>query len=170
MVKEMHKPTLEAIAEKVSPSAEQKSISFAPLKETSMGQPVTGVAHSKPLTQCDELTVTKRKDVDENVGLKYMARAFEKLGVSDGFRNQIFDQFQRARGCLKMDAEGNTGLPSVMESTFSSCDDKSFASDRSVNTWPTFNTQDEQNFRDGLAALDASIESLHRTLRADLNK
>ncbi|KAA0713402.1 Coiled-coil domain-containing protein 14 [Triplophysa tibetana] len=169
-VKEIHKPTLEAIAENVSPSAEEKSTSFAPLKETSMGQHVTGVAHSKPLTQCDELTVNKRKDVDENVGLKYMARAFEKLGVSDGFRNQIFGQFQRAQECLNMDAEGNTGEPSVTESSFSSCDNKSFASDGSVNTWPTFNTQDEQNFRDGLAALDASIESLQRTLRADLNK
>ncbi|KAI7807970.1 coiled-coil domain-containing protein 14 isoform X2 [Triplophysa rosa] len=170
MVKDIHKPTLEAIAENVSPAAEQKSTSFAPLKETSVGQHVTGVAPSKPLTQCDELTVTKRKDVDENVGLKYMARAFEKLGVSDGFRNQIFDQFQRVRQCQEMDAEGNTGRPSVMESTFSSCDNKSLASDWSVNTWPTFNTQDEQNFRDGLAALDASIESLQRTLRADLNK
>lgn len=165
-VKEIHKPTLEVIAENVSPLAEQKT-SFAPLKETSVGQPVSGVS----LTQCDDLTVNQRKDVDEHVGLKYMAHAFEKLGVSDLLRNKMRDQSQHARQCLRMDVEeGYTGRPSVMESTLSSCDIKSLASDWSVNTWSTFNTRDEQNFRDGLAALDASIANLQRTLRADLNK
>lgn len=167
--KDIHKPTLEAITENVSPVAEQKTTSFAPLKETSVRHHVTGVSHSKPLTQCDERTGTTRKDANEHVGLKYMARAFETLGVSDGLRNQIFDQFQRARQCLEMGAEGHTEWPSVMDSTFSSCDVKSSASDLSVNTWSTFNTRDEQSFRDGLAALDASIESLQRTLRENTN-
>lgn len=141
----------------------------------------------------------QREDVDAHVSLKYIGCAFEKLDISDsdiqdvkndgrdyivdhhgralqlnsknkGPNNQLV-QSQHARRCLRMGVQSAyTGHPSVLENTFSSCDIKSLASDWSINSWSTFNTQDEQNFRDGLTALDASIESLQKTLRVDLKK
>ncbi|XP_050967554.1 coiled-coil domain-containing protein 14 isoform X2 [Labeo rohita] len=180
----IHRPTLETIAENVAHS-------FAPLRETPVVQLTTGVAHSNPLTHYNELITAKHQR--ENVG-----RAFEKLDISDGLHSQdvkndgrdyISDhhgmaphlnqknkspnyhlgQSQHARRCLRIGVQSAyTGHPSAMENTFSSCDIKSLASDWSINSWSTFNTQDEQNFRDGLAALDASIESLQKTLRVDL--
>ncbi|XP_043097053.1 coiled-coil domain-containing protein 14 isoform X2 [Puntigrus tetrazona] len=142
----------------------------------------------------------QREDVDAHAELKYKGRAFEKLDISDGLhiqdvkndgRDYISDhqgmawhlnqknkglnsqpvQSQHARRCLRMGVQSaSNGCPSVTENTFSSFDVKSLASDWSINSWSTFNTQDEQNFRDGLAALDASIESLQKTLRVDLKK
>lgn len=80
-------------------------------------------------------------------------------------------QSQHARRRLHMgEASVYTGRPSAYENSFSSCDIKSLASDWSVNSWSTFNTRDEQEFRNGLAALDASIASLQRTLKADLKR
>ncbi|XP_060724807.1 coiled-coil domain-containing protein 14 isoform X2 [Tachysurus vachellii] len=78
---------------------------------------------------------------------------------------------QHARRRLRMgETSVYTGRPSAYENSFSSCDIKSLASDWSVNSWSTFNTRDEQAFRNGLAALDASIASLQRTLKADLKR
>ncbi|XP_052456550.1 coiled-coil domain-containing protein 14 isoform X2 [Carassius gibelio] len=198
----MCNPTLETIAENVAQLEEQRRTTFAPLRETTVVQLSSGVAHSNPLTQCGELITAKnqREDVDAHVGLKYIDRAFEKLDISDGLhiqdeknggRDYIIDhhgmalqlnpknkgqnnqlvQSQHARQCLRMGVKSAyTGHPSVLENTFSSCDIKSLASDWSMNSWTTFNTQDEQNFREGLAALDASIESLQKTLKVDLKK
>ncbi|XP_027015453.2 coiled-coil domain-containing protein 14 isoform X2 [Tachysurus fulvidraco] len=78
---------------------------------------------------------------------------------------------QHAQRRLRMgETSVYTGRPSAYENSFSSCDIKSLASDWSVNSWSTFNTRDEQAFRNGLAALDASIASLQRTLKADLKR
>ncbi|XP_051997045.1 coiled-coil domain-containing protein 14-like isoform X2 [Xyrauchen texanus] len=195
-VRGIHEPTLQAIGESVH-QLQQKRTTFAPLREVPMVL-ATGVAQSKSHTQCDELrtAMDQREDLDEPVGLKYLGRAFtEKLGISDVLQtpsrdvlsdrdgaalqlnqeNKSLDdhtmQSQHARRSLRMGVESAyTGRPSVMEKTFSSCDINSLASDWSLNSWSTFNTRDEQNFRDGLAALDASIASLQRTLKADLNK
>lgn len=49
-------------------------------------------------------------------------------------------------------------------------DVESVVSDWSVQSESSFNTRDEAVFRDGLAALDASIASLQKTLRMDLIK
>ncbi|CAG5934424.1 uncharacterized protein ccdc14 [Menidia menidia] len=48
------------------------------------------------------------------------------------------------------------------------CDLESLWSDRSAWSASTFDTRDEAAFRDGLAALDASIASLQKTIRLDL--
>ncbi|KAL6455922.1 hypothetical protein MHYP_G00357730 [Metynnis hypsauchen] len=112
------------------------------------------------------------KTLDDNRGKDFLSHA-DGVGSqlkrsSEGTVN-FAEQSQNARRCLKMsEASTCTGRPSVFESTVSSCDIKSLASDWSLNSWSTFNTRDEQDFRNGLAALDASIESLQRTLKADL--
>lgn len=197
--RDIHKSTLETIAENVPQLEEQKRTMFAPLRETSVVQLPSGVDQSKPLTQCNELITAKsqREDVDAHVGLKYMGHAFEKLDISEGLRIQdakndgrdflpdhhgvalqlnqknkvLNDQSMQSQHARRMGVQSAYyGRPSGIENTFSSCDIKSLASDWSINSWSTFNTQDEQNFRDGLAALDASIESLQKTLRVDLNK
>uniref|UniRef100_A0A8B9HZJ1 Coiled-coil domain containing 14 n=1 Tax=Astyanax mexicanus TaxID=7994 RepID=A0A8B9HZJ1_ASTMX len=128
--------------------------------------------------------------VSDHPGLNFLGLAFEKLGlptqdlkVLDDGKNflshakegtvhpELSQQSQTVRRCLQMGEESAyTGRPSVLENTLSSCDIKSLASDWSVNSWSTFNTRDEQNFRNGLAALDASIASLQKTLKAELKK
>ncbi|XP_060774773.1 coiled-coil domain-containing protein 14 isoform X2 [Neoarius graeffei] len=166
-----------------SQEVEQCETAFVPLRETARVQPA-------PVPQ-------KHSPVQGNghVGLKYLGLAFNKLGISnglpalddahctdyvicpDGVRSQLKQpsegaskpadqsQSQHARRRLQMGGEA-----SVYENSFSSCDVKSLVSDWSVNSWSTFNTRDEQEFRNGLAALDASIASLQRTLRADFKR
>ncbi|KAF4080181.1 hypothetical protein AMELA_G00167500 [Ameiurus melas] len=135
-----------------------------------------------------------------HIGLKFLGLAFNKLGISNGLPALHDDhctdylpcpdgvslqlkqpsegavnpadqsQSQHARRRLHMgEASAYTGRPSTYENTFSSCDIKSldFISENSLST---FNTHDEQEFRNGLAALDASIASLQRTLKADLKR
>ncbi|XP_056314946.1 coiled-coil domain-containing protein 14 isoform X2 [Danio aesculapii] len=190
--RDVHKPTLETIAEDMPQLEDQKKTVFAPLRET----PLVQLAHSDPFTHCNEQITARnhRKDVD--VKMKYMGHGLEKLDISDGLHIQDAKcegrdylgvglhlnqqnkglnnqpvQSQYARRFPQLTVQSAcTGRPSAVDSTFSSCDIKSLASDWSINSWSTFNTQDEQNFRDGLAALDASIESLQKTLKVDLNK
>ncbi|KAG9277556.1 coiled-coil domain-containing protein 14 isoform X1 [Astyanax mexicanus] len=157
---------------------------FVPLRETARVQPAAKVAQKD---------FPKQKQVDgvsDHPGLNFLGLAFEKLGlptqdlkVLDDGKNflshakegtvhpELSQQSQTVRRCLQMGEESAyTGRPSVLENTLSSCDIKSLASDWSVNSWSTFNTRDEQNFRNGLAALDASIASLQKTLKAELKK
>lgn len=156
---------------------------FVPLRETARAQPAPDPQKLSPVQG------------NGHVGLKYLGLAFNKLGISsdlpaldddddaDGVSSQLKhldegainpadqSQSQHARRRLHMgESSVYTGRPSAYENSFSSCDIKSFASDWSVNSWSTFNTQDEQEFRNGLAALDASIASLQRTLKADLKR
>ncbi|KAL7890737.1 hypothetical protein AOLI_G00002130 [Acnodon oligacanthus] len=112
------------------------------------------------------------KTLDDNCSKDFPSHADgvgSQLKRSSESTVKFAEQSQNARRCLKMgEASACTGRPSMFESTVSSCDIKSLASDWSLNSWSTFNTRDEQDFRNGLAALDASIESLQRTLKADL--
>ncbi|AWO95858.1 putative coiled-coil domain-containing protein 14 [Scophthalmus maximus] len=55
-------------------------------------------------------------------------------------------------------------------STLSQCDVESLWSDWSARSGSTFDTRDEAAFRDGLAALDASIASLQKTIQLDLRR
>ncbi|XP_026157773.1 uncharacterized protein ccdc14 [Mastacembelus armatus] len=55
-------------------------------------------------------------------------------------------------------------------STLSDCDVASAWSDWSMMSGSTFDTRDEVAFRDGLAALDASIASLRKTIQLDLRR
>lgn len=189
--RDIHKPTLETIAEDMPQLEDQKKTVFAPLRET----PLVQLARSDPLTHCNQQIAARnyRKDVD--VELKYVGRGLEKLDISGlhiqnatcegrdylgvglhlnqqnkGLNNQQLQTQHVHRFPRLASQSAYTGRPSAMDSTLSSCDIKSLASDWSINSWSTFNTQDEQNFRDGLAALDASIESLQKTLKVDLNK
>ncbi|XP_047211563.1 uncharacterized protein ccdc14 isoform X2 [Girardinichthys multiradiatus] len=52
----------------------------------------------------------------------------------------------------------------------SHCDVESVSSSWSMKSESTLNTRDEAAFRDGLAALDASIASLQKTIQLDLKK
>lgn len=54
--------------------------------------------------------------------------------------------------------------------TLSHCDTESVRSDWSMRSESTFNTRDEAVFRDGLAALDARIASLQKTVQLDLRR
>ncbi|XP_029461094.1 coiled-coil domain-containing protein 14 isoform X2 [Rhinatrema bivittatum] len=61
-----------------------------------------------------------------------------------------------------------TGRPSSDSSLFSSSDFRSGMSEWSTTSFSTFTSHDEQDFRNGLAALDANIAKLQRTLQAGL--
>nr|XP_019957807.1 PREDICTED: coiled-coil domain-containing protein 14 isoform X1 [Paralichthys olivaceus] len=65
-------------------------------------------------------------------------------------------------------AAQSCGLQS--DSTLSQCDVESLWSDCSMRSGSTFDTRDEAAFRDGLAALDASIASLQKTMQLDLRR
>ncbi|XP_072538956.1 coiled-coil domain-containing protein 14 [Salminus brasiliensis] len=172
--------------------------SFVPLRETVRVWSSAKVTQQSCQEQTNE--GNRVDGANSHPGLKYLGLAFEKLGLpaedlkalddnrgkrfvshADGVGSQLkrsnegtvnlSQQLQNARRCLQMGEESAySGRPSVFENTLSSCDIKSLASDWSVNSWSTFNTRDEQDFRNGLAALDASIASLQRTLKADLKK
>ncbi|KAK2856705.1 hypothetical protein Q5P01_005440 [Channa striata] len=57
-----------------------------------------------------------------------------------------------------------------LNSTLSQWDLESLQTDWSMTSGSTFNTRDEAAFRDGLAALDASIASLQKTIQLDLRR
>uniref|UniRef100_UPI0037E7F742 coiled-coil domain-containing protein 14 n=1 Tax=Semicossyphus pulcher TaxID=241346 RepID=UPI0037E7F742 len=58
----------------------------------------------------------------------------------------------------------------LFNSALSQCDRVSLGSDWSARSGSTFDTRDEAAFRDGLAALDASIASLQKTIQLDLRR
>ncbi|XP_060923359.1 myosin-9 [Limanda limanda] len=57
-----------------------------------------------------------------------------------------------------------------LNATESHCEVESLWSDCSMRSGSTFDTRDEAAFRDGLAALDASIASLQKTMQLDLRR
>ncbi|XP_062384439.1 coiled-coil domain-containing protein 14 isoform X2 [Sardina pilchardus] len=63
-----------------------------------------------------------------------------------------------------------TGRPSEISLSSTSTFCESQATDWSMNSWSTFNTRDEEVFRTGMAALDASIARLQRTLQVDIRR
>ncbi|KAM6892903.1 uncharacterized protein ccdc14 [Lycodopsis pacificus] len=67
-------------------------------------------------------------------------------------------------------SHGSDGVQSCVEerSRLSRCDVESLCSDWSTRSGSSFDTRDEVAFRDGLAALDASIASLQKTMQLDL--
>ncbi|XP_075950393.1 uncharacterized protein LOC142952517 [Anarhichas minor] len=67
-------------------------------------------------------------------------------------------------------SHGSDGVQSCVEerSRLSRCHVESLCSDWSTRSGSSFDTRDEVAFRDGLAALDASIASLQKTMRLDL--
>ncbi|XP_026876590.2 coiled-coil domain-containing protein 14 isoform X2 [Electrophorus electricus] len=131
-----------------------------------------GLAFEK-LGISNELPSQDLKVLDENKVRGFPSHS-DRVGLqvtqTDEDAVDVLEQLQPARRCLWMggDASVYTGQQPVFESTFSSCDIKSLASDCSVNSWSTFNTCKEKEFQNGLAALDASIANLQRTLKADL--
>ncbi|XP_044200186.1 coiled-coil domain-containing protein 14 [Thunnus albacares] len=58
----------------------------------------------------------------------------------------------------------------LFDSTLSQSDVESVTSEWSMRSGSTFDTRDEAAFRDGLAALDASIASLQKTIKLDLGR
>ncbi|XP_045070933.1 coiled-coil domain-containing protein 14-like [Coregonus clupeaformis] len=80
--------------------------------------------------------------------------------------------FSSHRRRLDMDmASPGKGQNSSLDSTgLSLCEVRSLASDWSAGSSSTFDTRDEQEFRNGLAALDASIASLQKTIKQDLKR
>ncbi|XP_064879558.1 LOW QUALITY PROTEIN: coiled-coil domain-containing protein 14 [Oncorhynchus nerka] len=89
---------------------------------------------------------------------------------SNGAGHSDLSQSHRRRLDMDMASPGK-GRNSSLDSTgLSLCEVRSFASDWSAGSSSTFDTRDEQEFQNGLAALDASIASLQRTIKQDLNR
>ncbi|XP_028252071.1 coiled-coil domain-containing protein 14 isoform X2 [Parambassis ranga] len=77
----------------------------------------------------------------------------------------------RQRGQDPPSNPGITTQPEVeFNSTLSQCDVESMCSDWSMRSESSFNTRDEAAFRDSLAALDASIASLQKTIRLEVRR
>ncbi|KAL4636239.1 coiled-coil domain-containing protein 14 [Arapaima gigas] len=120
---------------------------------------------------------------------KFLSETLKKLHLSKGSFSGISGDFT-VRRSSSVDLSASKNVPSLNEyqslpafesrvkangtnvsgpdSTFLSCD--TLGSNWTTSSWSTFNTQDELNFRHGLAALDASIASLQKTIQSDLNR
>lgn len=173
----------------VSQEVEQCETAFVPLRETVRVQPAPVPQKHSPVQGNGHVGLKYLGLAFNKLGISNGLPALDDdhctdyLPCPDGVRSQLKQpsegaskpadqsQSQHARRRLQMgEASAYTGRPSAYENSFSSCDIKSLASDWSVNSWSTFNTRDEQEFRNGLAALDASIASLQRTLKADFKR
>ncbi|XP_031414870.1 coiled-coil domain-containing protein 14 isoform X2 [Clupea harengus] len=154
---------------------------FAPLKES-------GVARA----EANGSPIRMERFVEESGALKSLTAIMDRMAFTarglpcvDGSRPSnntgATSHFKVNPGVLpvpswtskKLELGGTpayTGRPSIMESSLSSSNSESQTSDCSMNSWSTFNTRDEEVFRTGLVALDASIARLQRTLEVDLKK
>ncbi|MBN3323960.1 CCD14 protein, partial [Atractosteus spatula] len=92
------------------------------------------------------------------------------LGRTDTVAGGSNNHFQHFVPCDENRGQVFNRRSSTFNSTFSSFDIRAVASDWSMSSVSTFNTQDEQEFRNGLAALDASIASLQKTIQSDLKR
>lgn len=157
-------------------------IDFAPLKETGlalaeapvrMSECLEGSGALKSLSQImDRMAVTTRglQTIEDN------AKPFSSNGTTSHIKtNPGVPSFPPPPSKRHLDLgetpAAYTGRPSVMESSISSSTSyESQATDWSMNSWSTFTTQDEEVFRTGMAALDASIARIQRTLAIDVKR
>ncbi|XP_029613106.1 coiled-coil domain-containing protein 14 isoform X3 [Salmo trutta] len=89
---------------------------------------------------------------------------------SNGAGHADLSQSHRCRLDMDMASPGKGRNTSLDSTGLSLCEVRSLASDWSAGSSSTFDTRDEQEFRNGLAALDASIASLQRTIKQDLKR
>eukprot|EP00063_Salmo_salar_P064129 XP_014038964.1 PREDICTED: coiled-coil domain-containing protein 14-like isoform X2 [Salmo salar] len=89
---------------------------------------------------------------------------------SNGAGHSDLSQSHRRRLDMDMASPGKGRNTSLDSTGLSLCEVRSLASDWSAGSSSTFDTRDEQEFRNGLAALDASIASLQRTIKQDLKR
>ncbi|XP_078147110.1 coiled-coil domain-containing protein 14 [Centroberyx gerrardi] len=137
----------------------KKKLTFAPLRETMMSShpimgsqqggspPVTSVAHCQSLDTILRLLRQSKSLISPHLDQSH--------SLSSGL----------ARSSGKLPEKGR-GL----DHSLSQCEVGSVSSNWSVGSGSTFDTRDEVAFRDGLAALDASIVSLQRTIKMDLRR
>ncbi|KAI1898263.1 hypothetical protein AGOR_G00070530 [Albula goreensis] len=181
-------------------SLEEGSTIYIPLKETAGTHPSGDVRKLSPLGNMSDVMSLDSSDKMQNECIEptNAAQSFERLHISKGplvckpglgdligdFPSKGFgmscayksigeDVIPPSNTWLPTPFEDSTkhrGRMSGVDSTLSSCDVKSVASGWSTSSWSSFNTLDEQDFRNGLAALDASIASLQRTIHSDLNR
>lgn len=163
---------------------------YVPLKET---QPSGDVRRLSPESMSHVMSLECSNKIQDGHSETNVAQSFERLHISEPplVHVPLFDDLTGnfpakvdmtyLSKALNNNIPPNATLPcednrmhrgrlSMLDKTFSSCDIKSVASNWSASSWSSFNTLDEQDFRNGLAALDASIASLQRTIQSDLNR
>ncbi|XP_071369295.1 uncharacterized protein DKFZp434B061 [Centroberyx affinis] len=135
----------------------KKKLTFAPLRETMMsshpitgsqqggGPPVTSVAHCQSLDTVLRLLRQSKSLISPHLD----------QSLSSGLARSSGEQPEKGRD---------------LDRSLSRCEAASVSSEWSVGSGSTFDTRDEVAFRDGLAALDASIASLQRTIMMDLRR
>ncbi|XP_029597096.1 coiled-coil domain-containing protein 14 [Salmo trutta] len=162
-------------------------LAFAPLRETVRsplpvegsplpvmsqrggGSPLTVMSQRGGGTQgLQSLTV----DLESFPQLKSIFSNFHQSNglCSNGAGHSDLSQSHRRRLDMDMASPGKGRNTSLDSTGLSLCEVRSLASDWSAGSSSTFDTRDEQEFRNGLAALDASIASLQRTIKQDLKR
>ncbi|XP_053353806.1 coiled-coil domain-containing protein 14 isoform X1 [Clarias gariepinus] len=173
----------------VSNVSQESKTDFVPLRETTRVQSAPVSQKHSPVQESNHVGLKYLGLAFNTLGISNELPALDDdcctdhLSCPDGVSRQLKQsrvgalnpteqsQSQHAPRRLQMgEASVYAGRPSAYENSFYSCDLKSLVSEWSVNSGSTFNTRDEQEFRNGLAALDASIASLQRTLKADLKR
>ncbi|KAJ8416959.1 hypothetical protein AAFF_G00328370, partial [Aldrovandia affinis] len=185
-----HAAIVSAPEKDFSLSSEQEKTVYVPLKETVEIQPSGDVRRPSLVGNMSQMMPLEgsNKMQDGNSEPKDVVQSFERMHISEGplVHMSIFDGFIEDLPSKVLDMThpstpisknviplGTTQLPlpcednkmhrgrlPMFDSTFSSCDIKSMASNWSTSSWSSFNTLDEQDFRNGLAALDANMHMM----------
>ncbi|XP_030066296.1 coiled-coil domain-containing protein 14 [Microcaecilia unicolor] len=151
---------------------------FQPLEQSEDAKKIlddkyTGNSGSKKIvaSSCEMMETTKLEDDWLPIKSKEIINAFpadfSSKVVSSGSANGLFSFLP----CDQAKTMQTTNNHSIDSSVFSASDFKLGKSDWSLSSFSSFTSHDDQDFRNGLAALDADIARLQRTLQAGfLNK
>ncbi|KAL1022037.1 hypothetical protein UPYG_G00021440 [Umbra pygmaea] len=180
----VHVPGEKEVSVCMDPEVKDSSpVAFAPLKETvRLALPIDGSQHTDMMSNSREAAVQGQRSLQGHEitdialeGFPQLKSLFSHMHKSNSVLSHgagYLDRTQNSRRRLDMDvAPLSRGQNYLLDSTgLSLCDARSLASDWSAGSSSTFDTRDEQEFRNGLAALDASIASLQRTIKQDLKR
>uniref|UniRef100_A0A8C9SBZ5 Coiled-coil domain-containing protein 14-like n=1 Tax=Scleropages formosus TaxID=113540 RepID=A0A8C9SBZ5_SCLFO len=158
---------------------EQGRTSYVPLRETvnvqPSGSPVKSLGGKNGMKNIHEPRFLSKtleklhlsKDSFGGNSSDFTIRHSNAIDLSDSKNATPLNEIQHL-GAFESRVKANGTNLSGPDSTFLSCE--TLGSNWSTSSWSTFNTQDELNFRHGLAALDASIASLQKTIQSDLKR
>lgn len=122
-----------------------------------------------PPTMIRSVLTTPRQTPSEHIA--HYLRSLSLLGSTHadqetrGHSHDLDAQAPPVHHCHGSQATGQQ-----LDSTLSQCDTESELCNWSMRSDSTFDTRDEVAFKDGLAALDASIDSLWKNLQLELRR
>uniref|UniRef100_A0A8C8SIK8 Coiled-coil domain containing 14 n=1 Tax=Pelusios castaneus TaxID=367368 RepID=A0A8C8SIK8_9SAUR len=150
-------------------SDSQKRNGFGMLNDKSIFDKFSGGCD---LRKTVENTSESTEKTTELEGDRLIQRPKEIIGATEDF----IDKSERPQSdkylytCMPCQKENFQKMSEMSDSSFSPFDCMSGKSEWSTSSFSTFTSRDEEDFKNGLAALDANIARLQRTLQAGIMK